>query len=183
MGIAKEGPMGNKTFRLAILLASSLAQAACSAEEATGNAAAPPEQRVPDASVTPAKPGPQQREGVMQIRIRAGERILTAHLEDSAAGRAFADLLPLALSLRDYASTEKIADLPRQLPTEGAAPGVDPEVGDIAYYAPWGNLAIYYRDFGYSRGLVRLGRIEADAEALSSLAGPVTIEAADTQSR
>lgn len=24
----------------------------------------------------------------------------------------------------------------------------------ITYYAPWGNLAIFYRDFGYSAGLV-----------------------------
>jgi hypothetical protein len=32
-------------------------------------------------------------------------------------------------------------------------------VGDITYYAPWGNLAIFYRDFGYSPGLVRLGHI------------------------
>jgi hypothetical protein len=129
------------------------------------------------------QPGPQQMEGTMQIRIRAGARILTARLEDSAAARDFAALLPLELSLRDYASTEKIADLPRQLSTEGAPPGVDPEAGDIAYYAPWGNLAIYYRDFGYSRGLVRLGRIEAGAEAPSSLDGPVIIEGMENQRR
>jgi hypothetical protein len=41
-------------------------------------------------------------------------------------------------------------------------------VGDITYYAPWGNLAIFYRDFGYSSGLVSLGRIESGIEALSA---------------
>lgn len=100
---------------------------------------------------------------------------LTAELEDSAAARDFAALLPLELTLSDYNRTEKIADLPRRLSIEGAPGGIDPEAGDIAYYAPWGNLAIFYHDFGYSRGLVRLGRIEGGAEALAKFDGPVRI--------
>jgi hypothetical protein len=40
-----------------------------------------------------------------------------------------------------------------------------PAAGDIAYYAPWGNLAIFSKDFGYSRGLVKLGTIESSARA------------------
>lgn len=169
--------MRSKTLRLAILLASSLAYAAYSAEAGTHNASAPLE-RTTSTAVANARPEPRQTEGTMQIRIRAGEKTLTARLEDSAVARDFAALLPIELTLKDYASTEKIADLPRRLSTEGAPPGVDPAVGDIAYYAPWGNLAIFYRDFGYSRGLVRLGRIEAGVETLESLAGPVTIEIA-----
>ena len=47
---------------------------------------------------------------------------------------------------------------------DGAPEGVTPETGDIAYFAPWGNLAIFYRDFRYSPGLVRLGRIEGNVE-------------------
>jgi hypothetical protein len=39
-------------------------------------------------------------------------------------------------------------------------------VGDIAYYAPWGNLAIFYKDFGYSRGLVKLGRLDSSIETV-----------------
>lgn len=170
--------MRTKTLRLAILLASSLAYAAYSAEAGTHNASAPPVERATNTSVTNAQREPRQTESTIQIRIRAGERTLTARLEDSAAARDFAALLPIELSLKDYASTEKIADLPRRLSTEGAPSGVDPEVGDITYYAPWGNLAIFYGDFGYSRGLVRLGRIESGGEMLESLAGPVTIETA-----
>ena len=33
-------------------------------------------------------------------------------------------------------------------------------------YAPWGNLAIFYRDFGYSAGLIKLGRFDTGIEAL-----------------
>lgn len=157
----------SRTLRLAIIFVSGLGHVACGAEEPTG------------APSTVVQPGPGQMEDSMQIRIRAGERTLAARLEDNAAARDFAALLPLELTLKDYASTEKIAHLPRKLSVDGAPEGVDPAVGDIAYYAPWGNLAIYYSDFGYSRGLVRLGRIESGANQLASLEGPVTIEAVE----
>jgi NAD(P)-dependent dehydrogenase (short-subunit alcohol dehydrogenase family) len=50
------------------------------------------------------------------------------------------------------------------------------ELGDgITYVAPWGNLAILYRDFGYSTGLVKLGSINSGIEALASLSGDVTV--------
>lgn len=45
--------------------------------------------------------------------------------------------------------------------------GFDPSVGDITYYAPWGNLAIFYKDFGYSNGLINLGRIDNDIKELN----------------
>lgn len=116
----------------------------------------------------------------MKIRIELEGRSLTATLEDSEAARDFLSLLPLTLTLTDYNSTEKIADLPRKLSTQGAPAGVDPDVGDIAYYAPWGNLALFYRDFGYSSGLVRLGRLDSGVELLRGR-GPlrVTIQLAE----
>jgi hypothetical protein len=79
----------------------------------------------------------------------------------------FVSLLPLSLTLRDYPGTEKVSDLPRRLSTDGTPPGMDPEVGDIAFYAPWGNLAIFNRDFEYSRRLVKLGHIEPGIEKLA----------------
>jgi hypothetical protein len=105
------------------------------------------------------------------------DTVITATLVDNATSRDFVSLLPLTLTLKDYAGTEKISDLPRRLSTEGAPPGSDPSIGDITYYSPWGNLAVFYRDFGYSNGLIKLGKIDSGVEALSRL-GPlrVTIE-------
>lgn len=117
----------------------------------------------------------------MKIRIVAAGQTFTAVLEDSEAARDFAALLPIDLTLRDYNRTEKVADLPRRLATDSAPEGVDPAVGDLTYYAPWGNLAIFYRDFGYSRGLVRLGRLESGVEALAKTEGAVRIEAVSPQ--
>jgi hypothetical protein len=82
--------------------------------------------------------------------------------------------LPLTLILEDYASTEKIAYLTRKLSEEGAPAGVDPSVGDITYYAPWGNLALFYRDFRYAKGPIRLGSIDEGTEAFS-VPGSVTV--------
>lgn len=102
----------------------------------------------------------------MKIRMNVEGSSVAATLADNESARDFASLLPLELTLTDYAATEKISDLARKLSTEGAPAGIDPDVGDIAYYAPWGNLAIFIKDFGYSRGLVKLGRIESGLEAL-----------------
>lgn len=112
----------------------------------------------------------------MKIRINAQGQSVIVQLEDSEAARDFAAMLPLNLTLSDYNRTEKIADLPRPLSTQSAPDGIEPTAGDLTYYAPWGNLAIFYRDFGYSRGLVRLGRVEDGAVQLETLAGVVSIE-------
>ena len=113
----------------------------------------------------------------MKVRITVGGAPITASLIDNATSRAFASLLPLTLTLTDYAATEKISDLPRRLTTDGSPAGVDPAVGDIAYFAPWGILALFHRDAGYAAGLIKLGTIDSGIEALS-MAGPLaaTIE-------
>ena len=103
----------------------------------------------------------------MKIRIIIDGAELTATLEDNVASRDFVAMLPMDLILKDYNGTEKIADLPSHLSTKGMPEGVDPNIGDITYFAPWGNLALFYRDFGYARGLVRLGRIESGIERLA----------------
>jgi hypothetical protein len=103
----------------------------------------------------------------VQVRITTGEQRWTATLDDNATARDFAALLPLSLPLSDYAGTEKISDLPRKLTTAGAPQGITPQAGDLAYYAPWGNLAIFYQRDRYASGLVRLGRITEGVEALA----------------
>ena len=118
------------------------------------------------------------RRETMNIRMTMAGQIITASLEESDSARDFFAMLPLTLPLEDYAETEKIAYLPRKLTTQTAPEGIDPQVGDIAYYAPWGNLAIYYRDFGYSSGLIRLGRLASGLDALTAQpSGTLTIEA------
>ncbi|MBE9003929.1 cyclophilin-like fold protein [Anabaena sp. UHCC 0399] len=152
------GKNGQKRMLILLLaLAMSLSSSACRADTRMTNNA-PLE--------TPTKLSTEQANS-MKINIRIRNEVVTATLIDSKTTQDFISLLPLTLTLKDYANTEKVSDLPRRLSTEDAPPGSDPAVGDIAYYAPWGNLAMYYNDFGYSNGLVILGKIDGDIEALT----------------
>ena len=108
-----------------------------------------------------------QETSTMRIRLTFDGKAVEATLLDNATARDLLSLLPMTLTLEDYNATEKVGYPARKLSTDGAPAGVDPSVGDIAYYAPWGNLAIFYKDFAYSRGLIGLGRIDSGIEALS----------------
>ena len=107
---------------------------------------------------------PQRR--TVNITLKIGERTLKATLTDSQTTREFVSQLPLTLTLEDYASTEKIAYLPRKLSITGAPAPSAGKAGDITYYAPWGNLALFYKDFTYSSDLIYLGRLDGGVDAL-----------------
>ncbi|MCA9545500.1 MAG: hypothetical protein KC613_13945 [Myxococcales bacterium] len=120
-----------------------------------------------------AGPTPKEQT-VTRIHLIAGAQTFTAVLDDTRAARDFARLLPLDLTLSDYAGTEKVADLPRRLSTEGAPAAYAAAAGDLTYYAPWGNLAVFYKPFRSASGLVRLGHIQGGHVA--SLEGRVRVE-------
>jgi hypothetical protein len=109
------------------------------------------------------------------VQITAGDTILTATMYDNAAADDFLSLLPLTLTLTDYAVTEKVSDLPKRLSTKHAPPGHTPSVGDITYYSPWGNLALFYKDFSYSNGLIALGKLDAGIDVFKT-SGPVKVK-------
>ena len=114
------------------------------------------------------------------IRVIVGDETLQATLDTTTAAQDFAAMLPLELTLTDYHGIEKVADLPRALDTSDAPDSYKPETGDITVFAPWGNLAIFYKPFANSRGLVRLGQFDGLIDALVQDGGiPVRIEAAD----
>lgn len=110
----------------------------------------------------------------MKIRLIINDQVLSATMEDSIPAREFIAQLPLTLQLEDYAANEKIAQLPRRLSVAGEPEGFTPAAGDIAFYAPWGNLAIFHRPFAYSKGLIRLGRMEGGLQVLRT-EGPLAV--------
>jgi len=102
----------------------------------------------------------------MKLKITIGQTVVRATLLDTATALDFVSLLPLTLTLEDYANTEKVSSLPKRLDTTDAPAGYKPSIGDITYYAPWGNLAIFYKGFSYAQGLVPLGKIDNDVNLL-----------------
>jgi hypothetical protein len=132
-----------------------------------------------------SSPNPQrvssQRSDHMKININIGGKILTATLADNATARDFVSLLPLNLSMNDLFGREKYGDLPKALS------GNDPrknryEVGDVAYWSPDHQFAVYYRQDGESipsPGIILIAKIDAGTEAFN-IAGSakVTIKVA-----
>jgi hypothetical protein len=111
----------------------------------------------------------------VRIKLTFNNEEVIVKMYDNPTSRDFLTLLPLTLTLEDYAGTEKISSLAKRLSTEDAPPGSDPSVGDFTYYSPWGNLAIFYRDFGYANGLIILGKIKSGIEKLASIRGDFTV--------
>ncbi len=103
------------------------------------------------------------------LAFDGGEAVVT--LADNAAVRDFLTLLPAVLTFEDYAGAEKISYLDRALSTQDKPASYDPQAGDMALYAPWGNLAVFYADAGSSSGLVPMGRVVSGLEMLAAMEG------------
>ncbi|MDC7240387.1 MAG: cyclophilin-like fold protein [Spirochaetales bacterium] len=101
-------------------------------------------------------------------------REVIIQMDDNATSRDFISQLPATLDFSDYARTEKVADPVSRLTTEGAPSGYKPSAGDLTLYAPWGNLALFYKGFSYSNGLVYMGRVISGE--ITDLEGQVKVE-------
>ncbi|MGW2182973.1 cyclophilin-like fold protein [Streptomyces sp. NPDC001732] len=113
----------------------------------------------------------------MNLHLTTETGSFAATLNDSAAARDLVTLLPLTLETEDFHQSERIAYPPRKLDTSGAPNASHPKAGDLAYYTPWGNLALFYRDGQRSPSLDVLGQLtdRKDAQQLAT-ADRITIE-------
>ena len=108
-----------------------------------------------------------------KIKLTFNNNEIYALINNSKAGNDFLSLLPLSVKAEDFNSTEKIFYLSKKLNTQNEPDGINPKAGDITYYAPWGNIAIFYKNFRYSNNLIYLGKFEnvSDIEKLSNIKG------------
>ena len=113
----------------------------------------------------------------LKMNITVGDRTLTATMEDNAAGRDFLSRLPLEITLNDYnGTTEKIFYPDPALTTEGVTRGCAPTPGDITIYAPWGNVAIFCKNWSHSSDLIKIGRIDGDGIDALSIGGDIRVK-------
>lgn len=121
----------------------------------------------------PETPG----ETSMKVKISVGDRTITATMENNAAGRDFLSRLPLEVTLNDYNNTtEKIFYPDPALTTEGVARGCAPTSGDITIYAPWGNVAIFCKNWSHSNDLIKIGRIDGNGIEALTVTGNITVK-------
>ncbi|MGW3981899.1 cyclophilin-like fold protein [Streptomyces mirabilis] len=119
----------------------------------------------------------------MRVRLTAGDTVLEATLDDNETARDFASLLPLRLQMNDLFQREKYGHLPRSL-AAGGMPQFSYEIGNIGYWSPGPDVAIFYDHDGRSvpaPGIVILGEIDSGADVFKEYDSTVdvTIEAVD----
>lgn len=127
----------------------------------------------PSKGTEAATPPPPTSPGT-PIKIVIGATVVTAELWDNAPGRALVDRLPLTLNFDDLNAVEKTARLDPGLPMTGMPDGDDPAPRDIGWYAPSGDVVLYYGDVEYWPGIARIGHISGDIAAIAEQQGRFT---------
>jgi hypothetical protein len=110
-----------------------------------------------------------QEAKTMKIRFTVNGKAITATLIDSETTRDFISLLPLTLTMGDLFGREKYGRLPSAI-SEGGKRTKIYEVGDVIYWPPGPDVAIYYlhdRQPIPDPGIIVMGRIDHGVEALN----------------
>ena len=159
---------------LAFAFSLALVDADCGADNSTANSAPPS---------SPTKTSTLESQ-IMKIRLKIDDKVITATLNDSKTTRDFISLLPLTLTMNDLFRREKFAHLPRAISEEGKRTHTY-EVGQVVYWSPGPDVAIFYRNDGEkipNPGIIVIGKIDSGVAALG-VAGSVkvTIELHDEQ--
>jgi hypothetical protein len=114
----------------------------------------------------------------LRMWMTVGERRFALTLDDNAAARAFAKLLPLTLDMAELNGNEKTVSLPKALPTNASRPGTIRN-GDLMLYGS-NTLVVFYLTFDSSYSYTRLGRVD-DPTGLAQALGPRGVRVAFSQ--
>lgn len=111
----------------------------------------------------------------MQIKLLFNDKELLVNLDENKASREFYNSLPMELEFSDFARKEKIAHLSKALNAKGSS-AYKPQIGDLFYYVPWGNIGIFYELQNASDDLVFLGKVQGNLEALKAQNGDFKVK-------
>ena len=115
-----------------------------------------------------------------QIAVQSGDNRVVYGLNDSAAADSLYEQLPLTIEVEDYGANEKIFYPPQELNTENS-PLAEDGAGTLAYYAPWGDVVMFYADYRENPSLFELGQVISGGDLVSGLSGTVTITAVEQE--
>jgi hypothetical protein len=98
----------------------------------------------------------QPKESPMWMKV--GDHRFAVSLADNAAGRAFAERLPLSLQMEELNGNEKHARLPAPLPADASRPGTI-RAGDLMLYGS-DTFVVFYVTFQSQYAYTRIGRVD-----------------------
>jgi hypothetical protein len=111
--------------------------------------------------------------------VTAEKKVTLFKLNNSTAAKELYAQLPLTIKVEDYASKEKIFYPPKKLGT-GNTPLADAKAGTLAYFAPWGDVVMFYKPFGSYKGLYELGEAVSGEDFISQMSGNIQLEKIDS---
>ena len=111
-----------------------------------------------------------------RVKLMFSNKEVFVRMYDNPASRDFLAQLPLTITFEDYIGKEKISILKKRLSIDNLQAENLSKKGDFAYYAPWGNIAIFYKGFEKAtNNLVILGQIESGKENLENIDDDFTV--------
>lgn len=111
----------------------------------------------------------------MAITVTANGKTTVFQLNGSTAARELYAQLPLNIKVENYSHDEKIFYPPKKLSTDNT-PKANARAGTLAYFAPWGDVVMFYENFGSASGLYELGHAVAGGEFIQGMSGTIRIE-------
>lgn len=126
------------------------------------------------------EPNTSGNKTTIQISVKANGKTTVFALSNSPAARDLYAQLPLSISVENYSNNEKIFYPPKKLNATNT-PQADAQAGTIAYYAPWGDVVMFYGRFGSAAGLYMLGQAISGSEYIQGMSGTIQIEKVNSQ--
>lgn len=112
---------------------------------------------------------------IMHLQVTSNRNTIVFKLNNSPAAKALYDQLPMSIDVADYGENEKIFYPPAKLDTSNT-PSANAKAGTLAYYAPWGDVVMFYKKFGSAAGLYELGEAVSGSECIRDISGKIQIE-------
>lgn len=118
--------------------------------------------------------------GSRQISVQFGENTVIYELNDSPAADSLYEQLPITTEVEDFSTNEKIFYPSQELDTSDS-PVAEGGAGTLAYYAPWGDVVMFYDDYSANSSLFELGHAVSGGEQIGEMSGTIVIDIADTE--
>ena len=123
--------------------------------------------------------GSTEETGARQISVQFGENTVIYELNDSPAADSLYEQLPITTEVEDFSTNEKIFYPSQELDTSDS-PAAEGGAGTLAYYAPWGDVVMFYDDYSANSSLFELGQAVSGGEQIGEMSGTIVIDIIDT---
>lgn len=110
-----------------------------------------------------------------QISVTCGDTQVVYELNDSPAAQGLLSQLPLTVEVEDFSTNEKVFYPPQELDASDT-PLAEGGAGTLAYYAPWGDVVLFYDSFSANSSLFELGEAVSGVENIGQMSGTITVE-------